>query len=331
MLDALAAEPANSAIARAKKASLLYAAGKTRREAYATVDEALKKQPQSETALLVKANLLYADRRYDDALAAALAAQAAAPSSPGPAFALGRVQAARNEWSEATQALLTALRIAPGLIPAQLELARTYLLAGHPDEALRTAENTLASQRGNVQAILIKSRALIATGNTVGAFEKTLEVLLPQHHGDPHRSRRSSVCSTCWKRDPVSARRAFEVTALKKEPDNVAALLAITRLDFAEGHGTTAQTRLKNALAANPNSSGLAGSGGSIQDVALGKSDDAGAAAEAGHRGRSAEPSRPTRCWGIVDMRQQRRIDDAIVQLDKLAARKTTVVVGQHR
>jgi len=48
----------------------------------------------------------------------------------------------------------------------------------------------------------------------------------------------------------------------------------MTRLDFAEGHGTTAQTRLKNALAINPNSSSLLALAAQA-DVALGRSDDA--------------------------------------------------------
>ncbi len=254
VLDELAAsDPAMFAVARGRKAAILFASGR-KKEAYDTLEEVLKKDPKNAVALLQKASFLLADHDPDQALKLAQAAVASDPQAPGGPLTVGRIQQARGEVDEAITAYNDVLKLEPRYLPAQLELARLSLLANRPGDALAFTGHVLATEPRNADAILLKARALMMQGD-VAAAEQTMKVLAASFPNSPVVQ---AQLGTLYfqKRDFSAARAAYE-RALKSDPVNLEALTELTNLDFSEKKGENARARIDAVLASQKNATPL--------------------------------------------------------------------------
>jgi tetratricopeptide (TPR) repeat protein len=232
-------------VAKVRLAGLAVADGK-RADGYALLDEALQKQPKHSMALLAKGDLLLQDRKTDEAL---VAAEAADPNMAAKHLLLGRIHAARFEYQQALTAYNEALRLSPHLIPAQLELARVHLAQGNRDSAVQLTQNVVKATPQNGEAQMLLARALMSKGDLASA-EEPMRALIA---GAPKSSSVLAQFGTfqVLKKNYAEARAAFE-RAVALNPDEVEALAGLAALDMQAGKPESARDRLERRLAINP-------------------------------------------------------------------------------
>ncbi len=321
VLDELAADPTTFAVARARKAAILYASGQ-KREAYDTVEEVLKKDARNSVGLLQKASFLLADHDLDQALKLAQAAAESDPQSPGAPLTIGRIQTARGELDEAITAYNNVLKLAPKYMPAQLELARLSLLAGRLADALSFAANVLATEPRNADAVLYKARALMMQGNLTAA-EEPMKLLAT---GFPNSPTVQAQLGTLYfqKHDLNAARAAYE-RALKSDPVNFEALNELTALDFSEKKGENARTRIDAVLAKQPNSTPLLLLAARTYNT-LG---DHAKAEQTANRILERDPSSFEAYMFLAQLyASQHRLDEAIARYEEVARHKPNLVAA---
>ncbi len=115
--------------ARVRRAIIQYRTGR-RSDAHASLKTVLASDAHNERALLVSARFLLAEKRLDEALAAAKAAVAAKATSSGAYLLLGQVHTALRQPVEATKAYQEALRLNPRATDAKVALATLELEPG---------------------------------------------------------------------------------------------------------------------------------------------------------------------------------------------------------
>lgn len=160
-LQALAANPDSWAVATIRLAIIDSTTGHLD-QAIAGIDSVLAKQPRNVSALTVKARLLLAARRNQDALATAQAAVAADPKSADAAVMLGRVEVVLNHANAARQAFINALADDPNSSDAQVELSALSLANGEIQTSIDYAEKGVRAHPNDLRARLALVHGLIA-------------------------------------------------------------------------------------------------------------------------------------------------------------------------
>lgn len=218
------------------------------------VDDVLARHAGDADALLLKAELLSQQRRFDEAVAAARAAVGADANSAVAQLRLGQIHAVRREYREAFQAFSRAIQLNPRLTAAQIELAHLHLLMGETDPARALAESVLRSNPGLAAARLLLARVERQAGN-LAAAERELTALTGRALASPavqiERGRLEHA-----KGNPAAARAAFE-RVLATDPTNVEALVELTALDFRAGRIAAARARLDAAVQQRPDDAQL--------------------------------------------------------------------------
>src|SRR5262249_34086620 len=107
--------------------------------------------------------------RKDDALAAGKAAVSADPKSAPAHYLLGNIYAARQDRTEAINEYTEVLNIAPGFVPAQLDLSRLQMSAGQPGTAVELASAAIRANPKNPDARLALVQGLRVKGDLAGA------------------------------------------------------------------------------------------------------------------------------------------------------------------
>ena len=121
----------------------------------------LKDDPNDNDARGLAATFLLDKGDVAKALAELQAVVTRAPDNPVARYNLGRAHAARGECEQARQQFQKAIELRPDYVLARLALAQLQVTRGEFDAALKTAEAILAIDKGNVNARLIESAALM--------------------------------------------------------------------------------------------------------------------------------------------------------------------------
>jgi len=139
---------------------LLMRQGK-RAEASELNAEILKADPNDNDARGLAATLLLDKGEINRALTELQAVVARAPNNAVAHFNLARAHEARGELEQARQEFQKAVDLRPDYLLARMSLALLQLRRREWDGALHTAELILAADKGNVNARLIQSAALL--------------------------------------------------------------------------------------------------------------------------------------------------------------------------
>src|SRR4030095_6027493 len=237
----------NYLIARLKLAALDVQSG-DRQGADALVNEVLAKEPNSVDALIVKAQLLVTDGKFDEALATGGKAIPNARASAQAQCALGRLLVARHDSEGAMNAFNEALKLNPSLAQVEMELAKLHLDAGRIDQAKQFALSAATKISGYAEAQIVLSHLERLQGRLDSA-DRTLNELVKALPGAP-------VVQTEFGRlqlvkgNRAEARSAFE-RALSKNPNFVDALSVLTQMDLEDKHPDVARARVDAAVKRN--------------------------------------------------------------------------------
>ena len=121
----------------------------------------LKDTPTDNDALGLAATFMLDRGDVAKALAELQAVVTRAPDNPVAHYNLGRAHQARGESEQARQQYQKAIDLRPDYVLARLALAQLLVSRDDFDAALKTAEAILAIDKGNVNARLIESAALM--------------------------------------------------------------------------------------------------------------------------------------------------------------------------
>jgi tetratricopeptide (TPR) repeat protein len=218
-----------------------------RRGANRTIDEILKLEPKSAAALTLKARLLLADEKPDEALAIVNTALQINPSLPDAYLARGRAYLALRDSEEAQKQFREALKLKPGSLPALLELTQLHLDRREIDSALQFADQAVTSHKGSITARIALVRALLIRKEDRLRADEEMRSLLQRF---PRQAPTYNVLGAVFlsKGDRPGATKSFE-QALQLDPNSMEALAGLVALDIAAQKPEAAQARVEAALA----------------------------------------------------------------------------------
>jgi len=171
--------------------------------------------------------------------------QAVVTKAPGNFVAhynLGRAHAARAEWDQARQQFTKALELQPDYTMARLSLAQLQVIRGEFDAGLRSAGIVLASDRGNLNAQLIQSAALMGE-RKFGESRVMLDAMAKNNPGSPDVQFQLGVVNLAenkFKEAEEAFRRASQLN-----PANSRGLMGIVETDMAQNKTEAALTLLQ--------------------------------------------------------------------------------------
>ncbi len=176
VLEPMTKEPRTAADAGVRLATIDYRQGR-KKEAYARLDGILANDSKHLQASLLKAELLLAENKPDEALPIATALVEQHKNSVPALFVLGRVQAERREADAAIKSFEEVLRLNPRATQAKLALAQVHLTRGQAETSVMLAEEAVRSQPQNVQAKLVLIQGLMSRGELKRAEAELLPLL----------------------------------------------------------------------------------------------------------------------------------------------------------
>jgi len=235
----------------------LMAAGKPA-EAEEINRQILKANPQDSFSKEVEGTLLLNRGDIATAMVDLQGAATADPNNPVNHYRLGMAHKARaaadravaaGELEQARQQFERALEIRPDFVMARLELARLEIYKGDFDAAIRTADQALAVDRGNLSAKLIQAAALLAERKTHEA-RLLLESLQTQVPNSPDVVFQLGVVSLSeknYKEADEDFRRAYDLN-----PSNTRGLSGLVESDLEQNRSDAAIDLLKKELAKSP-------------------------------------------------------------------------------
>ena len=274
------------------------------------------KQPTLAQARVVRGRLLLADGRIDEGLRDGQEAVKLDPGNPEAHYLLGTVFEARRDLDAAAKSFAEVLRLNPSAAPAQVRLAMIQLQRNDLPSATQFAEQAAAQQPGNLTAQLVLARTLLARGDLDRATAVTGNLLAaaPQAAGAHSQAGMLALA----KGDKAGARAAFE-QALSLNDRLVEPLLALVALDLQEKKPEQARARVEQRLKMTPNSSPVLALAGRTW-AATG---DAAKGEEFLRRAIDADPSNLDAYGQLAGLYfAQRKLDQAVVEFDKLATRQ---------
>ena len=245
VLEAMVTKGGAPPEAVARLAAVRHAAGE-KEQAHAALDELIAKNAGDVKLLLLKAAMLTADGRLDEALERATAAVNVEPRSPGAHYAVGLVRVARREREEAIRAFNEVLAIAPSAGDADLQLAELHLAGGDANTAAQFAAQAVKAMPSSVPAHLTFARALLARRDVAALGDQVtwLKAAAPQMpEVDAFDGNVKAL-----RGDLKGSREAFE-RALAKRPGHVDALAGLVALNMGTGQREAARALLTQELA----------------------------------------------------------------------------------
>ena len=247
LLEPLTDDPTTAAQANVHLAALDYESGRT-----SDAHERLSMAVEGATnvpALLLSAELLLREERYDEALGRATAAAEADPRQARAQVLIGHILGRQGDVAEALAAFENGLALQPGDPFIARELARLHLRLGNEERAVRFAQEAVVGRPSDVEAFLLLSGALLADGQ----YDRAAEVLNPLIGAYPRlvpvRIQEGVLAARQGRTD---AARVALGRALELDPENAAALNELVRLDLAEDDASGARGRADEWLEHRP-------------------------------------------------------------------------------
>ena len=250
ILEKLAQDKETYAMATARLAAINYEEGRSQ-EAHKALDEVLKREPKNRDALLLKAQILTLEQKFDSALQFAYAA---ASSDPGraadPNLLAAKIYQAKGQLEEAQDGYKKVLTQQPNSVSAQVALSQLYANNGDSKAAVELARTAVATDPTSVQAHLTLARNLVLSGDSNGA-EKEIKLL--RENLPPSATVEAELGRLFLSRnDPTAARSAF-TKALSLASGSPEALAGLVGLDLAAKNQSAAIGRIETRLREAPN------------------------------------------------------------------------------
>jgi putative PEP-CTERM system TPR-repeat lipoprotein len=322
VLEPLAAEREFAVPARSRIAAIQYAQG-DRPEGHRTADALLAEFPTNPQALVVKARMLLADGKADEAKGRLDQAVQADAQTVDAHFLLGTIYAARNDYTEAVREFNEVLRLNPRAVAAQVQLARIELRRGSLAASVQAAEQAAKNAPDSPVVRLVLARALIARGDLdkAGAEMKTLLDAYP----DSAVVVAQMGLLQLARNDRAAARTSFE-RARQIEPNLLDALTGLTAVDLAEGNAAAAVTRVDEQRARTPDDVGVL----LVAARTYATTRDPVKAEQALRRAIELDPNN-LQAYGMLGQLflSQQKLDDAVSEFEALA-RKQPKSVAAH-
>lgn len=250
VLTRLAADPKSLVVAKTRMAVVEMSHGQ-RANAYKTIEEVLKHAPKDSSAMALKAQLLLADYRMDEALAVIKAAVTMDPRSAAVQLMRGRVLRARNELEEARKAFNEALdldRLGIGLDAAN-ELADLHMQRREMDTSISFAERGVNARPESLEARMTLVRTLMVRSEDYPRAENEVKALLARYPAQPAvQAAWGNICII--NRDPANARKSYE-RALQLDPDSMDAWSGLMVLDATSNGLPAFKKRLEMRIASS--------------------------------------------------------------------------------
>jgi tetratricopeptide (TPR) repeat protein len=244
LIEALGPSEESSRFATLALAALDADAGK-RDIAHARVREVLADDVRNPSALLLQANLLYSDRKYEEALTSVQQVLTSDPRMASAHLLAGKIYIDTNRHAQAITAYEAALKEEPRSLAAAIELGRLHYSAGALDKAETYAQQVLTLQRGNAEAHALLARVYLQGSDLMRARVEVAALEQAAPNSPRALILRASLHEAERKPD---AARAVYARALDSNPRILEALQGITRIDLAAGRKKEVTGRLESAL-----------------------------------------------------------------------------------
>jgi tetratricopeptide (TPR) repeat protein len=179
--------------------------------------------------------------------------QAVVTSAPGNAvsrYNLGRAHVARGEWEQARQQFQKAIELQPNYVVARLALAQLQVGRGEFDAAVKTAGEILAIDKGNGNAHLIESAALLGQ-KKFGDSRVILDAMLKANPDSPDvlfQLGMVNLAENKFKEAEDAFRRAYQLN-----PANSRGLMGIVESNMAQNKAGEALKILQAEIDKAPN------------------------------------------------------------------------------
>ena len=159
--------PGGFAPARTRMAAILDEQGR-RAEAYDALAHVLARVPDSGPALMTKGRFLLGDGKRDEARATVQKAVEVDPRLAAAHYLLGLLRLP-SDPAGAIKAFTETVNLAPGVVPAHVELARLYLAQGDPSSAVQYASQAARYRPDDPGVRDLLARAFLAKGDVAQA------------------------------------------------------------------------------------------------------------------------------------------------------------------
>ena len=300
-------------------ATLDHVAGR-REEAYTGLDRVLAKNESDLQALVAKSRMLLADGRSDEALRSAELAVKSHPQSALAFATLGRVQVDRRKTDEAIAAYSEVLKLNPRATGARLALSRLHLAAGRSDASVGFAEEVVKDQPRSPDARLTLVRGLLLRGDLQRAEQELAPLLKSFPKSAAVQVQHGILLGR--KKDFAASRRVFE-RALELDPKSVEALGGLVATDMAAKQPDAARARM-SAYIGRPDATPA---GVMLAARTYAATGDLPTAEKLLRRVIQSDPAYMPAYAAIAQIYvKQGRLDEAITELDGMAAREAKPV-----
>jgi putative PEP-CTERM system TPR-repeat lipoprotein len=322
ILDDIVRDPRTFGAASARLAAMHHSQGR-RDQAYQTIDEALQREPKNKVVILIKARLLLADGKPDEALPIVEAAIAVDPRWAPAHYTLGSIHVARRDYKRAENAFSQVLRLNPRAVAAQLQLSQLYLQDGGVESSVSLAQEAVAAQPGNALTHLLLARALMARGDLDEAEARMQRLIEQLPTSAPVHAQMGTLL--LLKKDEAGAARFF-TRAAQLDPGLIEALTGLVTLDINQRRIDSARERIARALETRANDPAVLLLASGVYVVA----NDMAAAEDSLRRLIDVDPSN-LRAYGQLALLyyRQNKLPQALVEFERMSKRQTKSVAPE--
>jgi tetratricopeptide (TPR) repeat protein len=216
---------------------------KRRPQAYATLEDVLKREPTNERAQEMKARFLVAEARYDEALKLADSLLKSNTNNTVMLYIRGTVFELQRKPELALSAFRDLLQQAPSSLFVELKVADLYLRQEQPNAALEVLGPAIKANPQSGYAHFLRGQALLRVGDIAGAEREITAVAKAVPDSADVHTWVGLVYQA--KGDQRKARAAFErAKALAPDAPNVFA--GLLSADMAEGKLDAARARIQD-------------------------------------------------------------------------------------
>ncbi len=234
-----------------RRVELMAKMGK-KREANELLAEIIKANPADNDAMEMRAGLMLSTGNRDQINQAVNDLQSLVTKSPDNHFLrfdLGQALAARGDLDSAVLQLEEAIKLRPDMINARELLGRIYLAKGDA-RALKTAEDTIRLQPGNLQAHLVRASSLLTTSGDKDKAKAELDFITKTFPQNPE-ARYMIGALALQQKDYPKAEQTFG--ALHQEnPKDIRGLVGVVETMAAQKKLPEALKEMEKAVQAEP-------------------------------------------------------------------------------
>ncbi len=221
-------------------------------EAAQLVDTLLKGNPSDLDARAMRAALILQGGKREELQNAINELQSIVSKMPNNAvvrYNLGRALLAKQELEQARLQFMEAIKIYPAYLPPRIALAQLYLFKGEYATAIRTAEEVLQFDANNMTAKLVRTSALIGSGETKTARAELEKVV--KTNGDSRDAIFQLAMLDLRENNTKEAEEGFRRLSTMNPPD-LRGQLGLAQVAIAKGDMQGALIILQNEIQKDP-------------------------------------------------------------------------------